>query len=130
MKKPKISTVSKRCLKLWSILVHKRFRNKCAVCKSTGKLDAHHIIDKRFGILRFDILNGILLCPSHHKFGLESFHNNPIFAYEFLKAKFPNRISYLKEKSKESKKYSLDELLELEEGLKKHLGIFEVAKSV
>ncbi len=66
-----------------------RHRDKvCQVCgKSDGKLDVHHIIDRKY--CPFNLKNLILLCPSHHAFGYESFHKHPVWASAWLKHNRP-----------------------------------------
>lgn len=69
----------------------------CKVCGKTGKLDTAHIISRNVITLRYDPLNAVLLCPSHHKWGINSFHQNPIWFYEWFKNKYGiERIEYLK----------------------------------
>ena len=48
----------------------------------------------------YDVDNGILLCPGHHKFFLDSFHKNPIFTMEWLKKHHNDIYFYLFEKTK------------------------------
>ena len=48
---------------IWSRAVRARDGNKCRLCGSRDKLDAHHIIHRRkSAILKFDLDNGITLC--------------------------------------------------------------------
>ena len=57
---------------LWSAAV-KRDR-RCAKCGMTGdSLHAHHIIKRRYKVLRWDVKNGIALCPACH----EWIHSTP-----------------------------------------------------
>jgi len=66
-------------LRQWSIDVRARDGNKCAVCGTDKFLQAHHLIPKEIRESRFEIDNGIALCPSHHKYSLEiSAHRNPL----------------------------------------------------
>lgn len=57
--------------KLWSGIIHAKFKNKCAMCGATGITHAHHCIVNKgrggFGV-RWMISNGILLCPICHLF--------------------------------------------------------------
>lgn len=57
----------------------------CAVCGAEGKLDCHHILGEKYAPFQFLVL----LCPSHHKFGYESFHGNPIWSSEWMKDNLP-----------------------------------------
>jgi hypothetical protein len=80
----------------WSKEVRGQYDNKCAICGCGGKIDAHHILDKMvFKELRHDPLNGIALCPKHHKFSVEAVHNNPIFFIQWLEENEPTKYEYL-----------------------------------
>lgn len=58
----------------------------------------HHIVPKEmFGITRYDPINGIVLCPSHHKFGKFSAHKNPLWFVDILNLKMtPEDLDYLR----------------------------------
>ena len=78
-------------LKEWAEMVKARDGNRCVICgkeagKGSGKgLNAHHILPKEQIATRFDIGNGITLCPKHHKFSNEmSAHKNPFVFYRWL----------------------------------------------
>jgi len=86
-----------KAMKLWLAAVRKVGKNQCFICgikqgeKVNGKpvrLNCHHIEDRNNWALRFDIYNGVLLCPTHHKFGIDSAHKAPVW---FL-TKLSNRI--------------------------------------
>lgn len=54
--------------KQWSLLVRDRDGNACAECGKTGKLHAHHVKPwKKYPELRFDVGNGVTLCPVCHQ---------------------------------------------------------------
>jgi hypothetical protein len=61
----------KKLDKLWSMVIHKKFNNKCVVCGAVGILHSHHCIVNKgrggYGV-RWLILNGVLLCPGCHLF--------------------------------------------------------------
>lgn len=61
--------MNSREYKDWKFGVRAKFNNQCADCgTSEGRLDSHHIKDKKnFPELMFDINNGKLLCFSCHK---------------------------------------------------------------
>lgn len=94
----------RKALKQWSQIV--LAAGKCAVCgipshpkmkngepvkNKRGKpiwvyLNAHHLLPReRYPELRTEIMNGICLCPIHHKHGKYSFHRNPIWAVIWLR---------------------------------------------
>lgn len=53
-------------LQSWSYAVKKRDKT-CIICGSTDKINAHHIIHKKFSPeLSLNINNGITLCRTHH----------------------------------------------------------------
>lgn len=92
-KKPTIRTQ----LKNWSKAVRERDGNKCAVCGSSEHIQAHHIVQRKFNKeLRFDIENGISLCPKHHSFGGWSAHMGGFWFNVWLEENRPNQFVYLK----------------------------------
>lgn len=64
------------CDELWGKLVRLEFDNKCAICNSLGTynpedlLNPHHLISRRVYKYRWDVGNGLLVCPKHHEFDL------------------------------------------------------------
>lgn len=87
-----------KCKKLWREAVLKRWGNKCIVCGETKLPNCHHIVPKEmFSILRYDPINGVVLCPSHHKFGKFSAHKNPLWFVDMLISKMTSEdLNYLK----------------------------------
>ena len=86
--------IRRRLRKLWKEKVGVLNQHRCAVCgcMNEGKsyVNAHHIIGYvQSRRLRYDPLNGVLLCPSHHKFGRLSAHKNGIWFAEWLRT---NRV--------------------------------------
>lgn len=54
--------------KAWSVSVRTRDGNKCVECGATGRLHAHHVKSfKHHPELRYDVSNGITLCPKCHE---------------------------------------------------------------
>jgi len=91
-----LKKLASRALKLWKQVVKQRAGGKCQVCGATKFVQVHHIEDfKLCPALRYDLINGIALCPTHHKFGKDSFHRSFIFAYEFMKD-YVTRVVYLR----------------------------------
>lgn len=84
--------------KEWTIAVKNRFNNQCAICSKKDYLNAHHIIPKEFEETRWDVMNGIALCPLHHKWGKYSFHKNGLWAVNLLKTEYPEIHDYLVER--------------------------------
>ena len=94
-KNPSLGTL----LKEWSKKVRDRDGNKCAVCGRTDLVQAHHIVQKKYDKeLRFDLNNGIALCPRHHSFGKWSAHMGSFFFTCWLEQNRPNQYAYLRAK--------------------------------
>lgn len=78
-------TEKRKKLSEWSQKVRNR-DERCVVCGRTDHLNAHHILPKEnYKEFMYEVLNGVTLCPVHHKFGKYSAHKNPIWFTEFLK---------------------------------------------
>lgn len=87
----------------------------CAVCgrgpgttvvkrgKRKGKavkvsLQAHHLLPKeRYPEFRTEPINGILLCPRHHKYDRYSFHRNPFWSMLWLRRHRPEQYAWCRE---------------------------------
>ena len=64
--------------KEWADLVKVRDKH-CVICKSKIRMNAHHLFPKELKELRWDLDNGITLCPKHHRFSfILSAHQNPL----------------------------------------------------
>lgn len=57
----------------------KRAGGKCEVCDKKEYVNTHHVVGRRNLMLRWDVRNGVALCPLHHVFGKESAHQNPVW---------------------------------------------------
>jgi hypothetical protein len=63
----------------WADEVKDRDERKCIYCEATKWLNAHHIIPREIKEFRWDVDNGVSLCPKHHKFSREfSAHKNSL----------------------------------------------------
>lgn len=94
-------------MKLWTERVHEIHGHKCAICgkvhgevdPKTGKpsyMNAHHIEPRATcAALRYDPMNGILLCPSCHKFGRNSAHKGTIWFITWLMNNRPEQYEYV-----------------------------------
>lgn len=142
-KKKKIESIPKikrRLFKIWSLAVRERAGHKCEFCgvskgdirinndnKSIStKIDAHHLLsrDIKDCPLKFDIMNGIAVCPFCHKFGIPSFHRDPITTIHWLRTNRLDRYEYVLNNS--SVKVDLDNrkvLAEIEECLNQNLSL-------
>jgi len=86
----------KKKLKEWSLAVKERDERKCVVCGESHMLNAHHIIPKEIKELKFDVNNGISLCPKHHKYSFQfSAHRNGLAFIAWLQKNREWQYSYL-----------------------------------
>lgn len=91
-----VARIRRRLMRLWTARVHSDWGGKCAVCGSTGTPNAHHLENRNTcRALRYDPMNGILLCPSHHKFGKDSAHKGGIWFASWLLENHPDRFRYV-----------------------------------
>jgi len=82
--------------KEWRKKIMEKFDYTCAFCPETKRINAHHIIPRSFKELRWNVENGIALCPKHHKFGKFSAHKNPLWFFNHCeKLKIPIKTQYL-----------------------------------
>uniref|UniRef100_A0A6M3L345 Putative HNH endonuclease n=1 Tax=viral metagenome TaxID=1070528 RepID=A0A6M3L345_9ZZZZ len=116
-----LKLLRRKCLFLWKARVKERAGKKCEAigCKKTKFLNAHHIesfISNKS--LRFDIRNGICLCPRHHRFGWFSAHRSFCFVFTLLSNKRKLDFDYLLEHYQDrielNKEFLLDKISKLE----------------
>lgn len=92
-----IPKINRKLFTLWSLAVRERADHSCEYCgikKGTlnkndkpTKIDAHHLMNRDVSgsPLKFDIRNGIALCPRCHKWSPnDAFHSNPITTVSWL----------------------------------------------
>lgn len=128
IKKKKIESIPKinrRLFKKWSEAVRERAGDTCEFCgKKRGednghgiinKLDSHHMLSRKIkdNPLKFHIENGVLVCPFHHKFGIPSFHRDPVTTIDWLLKNRPQSYAFILKNSLFS--VSLDNRSVLEE---------------
>jgi len=97
-KKKSKKTEQRELDNMWKQKVKDRDMWCCQFChkKLEGRsCHAHHILPKRMKGMRWDIHNGITLCPSHHKLGIFSAHNNALWFTYWLKTNRPDQFKYL-----------------------------------
>ena len=56
-----------KLIALWSRAIRSRAGYKCERCGVTKRTNAAHLIPKRVWFLRFDLRNGMCLCPKCHQ---------------------------------------------------------------
>jgi hypothetical protein len=74
--------------------------------KKTVHLNACHLLPKEFKIfetLKYDVKNLVAGCSNCHKYGVFSFHRNPIYSLEVVKRKYINNYKYILTKLDELK---------------------------
>ena len=98
----------KRQLKLtkedkeWAQKIKERDNFKCVICGEAERLNAHHIIVRENHETKFDLMNGLSLCPKHHFFCRKiSAHNNPMGLFLWLMKNRPEQFEYLRTKQEE-----------------------------
>lgn len=83
----------------WAKRVKDRDSNKCVICGSERRPNAHHLIPKELKETRYNIDNGITLCPKHHRFSRRiSAHQNPIAFVMWLELNRHTQLEYVKYK--------------------------------
>jgi len=94
--------------KAWANAVKDRDLRRCVICGNPERLNAHHIIARENHETKFDIMNGLSLCPKHHFFcRQQSAHNNPFGFLLWLEKNRPEQLQYLKIKLEEILKNSV-----------------------
>lgn len=86
----------------WANSVKDRDGWKCVICGASERLNAHHIIARENHETKFDLKNGLSLCPKHHFFCRQiSAHNNPLGIFIWLEKNRPEQLIYVKGKLEE-----------------------------
>lgn len=115
------SQLSKKLDEAWSLAVKIRAKHKCEVCHSESSLNSHHIVGRRNRMTRWDIKNGVCLCVSHHKFGLQSAHEDPLWFKEWLEDKRWEDYAYLYLVKNQIKKWTLEDMQDQLDNLNKYI---------
>jgi len=79
----------------WRKQVLSNYNGKCFICGDIKLPNAHHIIPKNIEVTRWDVKNGIILCPKHHKFGIFSAHKNPLWFINLMMNNNKEKVEYL-----------------------------------
>jgi 5-methylcytosine-specific restriction endonuclease McrA len=95
--KVRIAAIERRkALAEWSLKVRARDGFACIVCGSTEKLQAHHLLSKtQYKSIAFDLSNGVCVCAGCHQFRKRSFHQNGLWAAEFMKENRPKQWAFV-----------------------------------
>lgn len=90
----------KRLDKEWATKVKERDKG-CIICGKKEYLNAHHLIPREIKEFRYNLDNGVSLCPRHHKFNYQiSAHKNSFIFIEWLKINRPKQFKRLLKKSR------------------------------
>jgi 5-methylcytosine-specific restriction endonuclease McrA len=82
------------CDELWAVSVKTRDGYKCAVCGDTNMPNAHHLITRKVFKYRWNVDNGITLCPKHHEFDVSfSAHTAPWALEYWMKDNRPKQYA-------------------------------------
>jgi len=103
--------IRRRIMSLWSLKVREVSNFTCMLCGAVKgtvytnekgnvvklKIDAHHLIsrDIKDSFLRYNIINGVAVCPHCHKWGNYSFHRDPVNTMKWLMENKPEAWEYL-----------------------------------
>ena len=103
--------------KLWSEIV--RSKGVCEYCGRTEFLNAHHHYGKRAESTRWDLDNGVCLCPACHVYSsVFSAHQTPADFCRWIEKKRGKAwATRLRKKHSEVVKYSVEDLEKLLEEL-------------
>ena len=116
-KKTERQKLDKKCLELWSKCV----RIKQKTCRNCGRdcgLQGHHLIQRTYKLGRYDTRNGLCLCNRCHF----PEHVNPEkFRDMILSVIGEEKYSELKKRYMVRYKWSIPELKEIKDGLKREL---------
>ena len=77
--------IDKKMDDAWSKLVKLIAGNQCEYCRNTQTLNSHHVFTRSNKSTRWDELNGISLCASHHTLNSKfSAHGTPTIFTEWI----------------------------------------------
>ena len=79
MAKLSMKGLNKRLDDCWKLAVKIKYSWRCVYCGETHYINAHHIFGRVNRSVRWDLNNGLCLCPFHHTLGSFSAHQNPVF---------------------------------------------------
>ena len=103
--------------KIWRTHTNER----CAICETLPpservnytQVHPHHLIPRGHKATRWEEMNRIWLCPTHHTMGADSAHKSPIWFSEWLKKNNPEKYQWVLEHMNLTKHFTLSELEEL-----------------
>ena len=123
-KKSKLKKINDELDKTWAKIVKILAKNCCEYCGVGSPLNSHHIYSRSNLSTRWNVLNGVCLCVSHHTFNSTfSAHKTPTeFTQWLYETKGEDFMDELRIKAHSDGKMSISEreelLLELKQQLK------------
>ena len=111
----------------WSKLVKYQAGSKCEYCGKETHLNSHHIYSRSKKSTRWDVLNGICLCVSHHVFSSTfSAHKTPLEFVRWLEEyKGIDNLEELTFKAHQTLKLAKHEKEEMLEEINKSIKYYE-----
>ena len=80
--------------KLWSLAVRNDWAHECAVC-GHRKTEAHHLVPRQHNATRYELRNGIALCPHCHQFDKDiSPHQNAAGWMQWLGTNYRDLLAW------------------------------------
>jgi len=109
----------------WAVIIKQRAGNKCEHCSKVDYLNSHHIFGRSNLAVRWDLENGICLCPGHHTFNTFSAHQSPAFV-DWIKEHIGiERYRRIEARSYTIRKWTIPELEELLKEFKEEIKEYE-----
>ncbi len=125
VKKPRTGLLIKKLDALWSEIVKLRAGRRCEVCGESSYLNAHHYVSRSNRRLRWELYNGVAVCPKHHTFANESFHRDPVWGGDWMEDNREDNLIEIENHRQEIAKWCDADLEEKIIELKKLLNKFE-----
>ena len=106
----------KKCVTLAKLIVRHRAKYKCAKCGQGEPLKqthgAHIFSEGTHHSMSADMDNIICLCASHHNWGKESWHDNPVEMIEWLREYYGEKYEELRIRARGTYKVDFQKKLE------------------
>jgi hypothetical protein len=108
----------RKLLKKWRELLVERDGNKCQVCGKEGIVHAHHYYGRRKRPGRWLPINGLMLCPGHHKLSSDfSAHETPADFTHWFEERYPERADKMRIIHQHPFKGTYEDVIEMQKDL-------------
>ena len=128
MKDRTVGLIRRRCWALCRKIVILRDSSTCQWCSKIvfgSNCHVSHVVPRSAGLsYYYDPMNLKILCADCH---INKWHRHPKIAEEWFKEKFPDRVTYLQEKKRETVKWYTSDWNEIEQGLIRKLKALQSA---